>query len=609
MHVKTIHRIQSYIPLLCGFLTSGTIVMLIHRYFPMAGHDYRFFIPRLIDTKLHVLLNGLTIQWYSPSFGGGLPAFPNPQHIEYSFIQLLTVITDPWTAVLVSTFFVSMAGFVVFRHFLEKTLGLHWTSSTLGAIFFAGNGFFIEHMIVGHIGYQLFPLGVVILYAMVDRRLSLLTGSLTVALVAAMMVHQGGFYIIGILALSFLITLPLVRIRNPDALDSKLTLQKIVLGLVVAGILASSKIYAVLSLMQLFPRHISNVYTIGLPQAIMGMVAQLLGVMFLAPFLLLGGQDPSLLSGALANITGAQFGIWETDLGLSPVLTVLLLFGLARQISLVRKVRLSAFNFPKHIVSWLILILGIWVTTEMAAANGVIYPFIKQLPILISMHVNVRFAAAFILPLVLLGAWEFEKLTFPHKRMRPFLIAAGFSIPFLLVYCLLPADVHSRFFDLSRSLQTNAAIERGERFVVAQVIDSEDEEVFLAYATNLLEYEALYSENDPVKGYNVEAFNSRVQVQPGGVTIRDGEYFNITNPASLVFPEENGLQPFERIKVDDEDELQAFVERRQPRWKLPVLQVILNWLSLAAFILSVGLVGLPTVLGWIHQTSNRTRWM
>ena len=74
------------------------------RDYPMIGHDFRYFIPRLLDTLLHVRINGWSIQWYTPTFGAGLPAYPNPQHLQYSIVQLMTLIVDPWIAVLATAF-------------------------------------------------------------------------------------------------------------------------------------------------------------------------------------------------------------------------------------------------------------------------------------------------------------------------------------------------------------------------------------------------------------------------------------------------------------------------------------------------------------------------
>jgi hypothetical protein len=58
----------------------------------------------------------------------------------------------------------------------------------------------------------------------------------------------------------------------------------------------------------------------------------------------------------------------------------------------------------------------------------------------------------------------------------------------------------------------------------------------------------------------------------------------MTNPASLAFGSENGLQPFERIRADDRDRLEAFLARRQPDWKRPA---VLTWLTTIAVVAAI----------------------
>ena len=62
--------------------------------------------------------------------------------------------------------------------------------------------------------------------------------------------------------------------------------------------------------------------------------------------------------------------------------------------------------------------------------------------------------------------------------------------------------------------------------------------------------------------------------------VRDG-HFNMTHPASLVYPEANGLRVFERIPTAQAGALEDFVARRQPRWIVPSRQGWLNVLALA----------------------------
>ena len=587
-------RAQDYVPWVCGILTSALVLFLMNRDYPQVGHDYRYFIVRMLDTKLFLLLNGPAIQWYTPSFGGGLPAYPNPQHIEYSVVQFLSVLMNPWLAVTISTFVLTLVGFMAFQQFLQHVVKLHWTSSTLGAIFFVGNGFFIEHMIVGHIGHQLYPLGSLLLGSAADSRQPVMKSAAVIALITAMMVHQTGFYIIVILGLSLLIGLPLLYLYNGRLFHPGQALQKLTFGFGLATVVAGSKIFAVVSLMQLFPRAVTDEYPVGLAQGLAGLAAQLLGVMFLTPFLILAQKDISLLSGGLANITGAHYGIWEIDIGLSPVLVFLLLVGLVRLAGTIRKKGSLKLAPSPRLLSGFLLLAGIWITLEMTLAQGILFPYLKALPFLRSMHVNVRFAAALILPLTLAGVMVYEALSRTRPRQSLFLIAAPLSLAFLLIYQLIPGDVQSRTYNLAQMLQTDSAIQRGERFPVERVAYLEEDAVFLARATNMLYYEPLFSRYHRTDGYILDGFLAGVR--PGQITETQDGYYNMTNPASLVFPEINNLEPFERIKVGEEEQLQTFARRGQPAWKIPVIQTILNWTSLGALVLSLALLLLPVRL-------------
>ncbi len=39
----------------------GIVLFMVGRDFPMVGHDYRIHIPRMLDTHLHHLINGIAI--------------------------------------------------------------------------------------------------------------------------------------------------------------------------------------------------------------------------------------------------------------------------------------------------------------------------------------------------------------------------------------------------------------------------------------------------------------------------------------------------------------------------------------------------------------------
>src|SRR5512146_2302551 len=113
------HRI-SIVIWLNAILVSSFTVWYSNLRFPLVGQDYKYIVPRLIDTYLHYKINGLSIQWYTPSFGGGLPAYPNPQHIQFSLTQLLTGFVNPWAALLITIFFMALAGFLGAYYLLKN---------------------------------------------------------------------------------------------------------------------------------------------------------------------------------------------------------------------------------------------------------------------------------------------------------------------------------------------------------------------------------------------------------------------------------------------------------------------------------------------------------
>ena len=338
------NRIEKIITFVCGFCVVSVILLLMNLDYPFVGHDYRYFIPRLLDTDLHIRLNGLSVQWYTPSFGGGLPAYPNPQHLEYSLVQGLSFFINPWLAILLTTGIVSFIGYYYFFKFLTEILAVGWMSGTLGAMFFLGNGFYIEHMIAGHLGFQLFPLAAVILYLLLEMHNKYLYNAIAIALMIAMILYQGGFFIAVVISMSFGITLPMLYLYKPEIFDLKRTSRVVAWAIFLSACIAGSKIYATLSFMKYFPREIFDNYNVGLSQALIGIVAQLFGVMTLMPVFLITHTYSEFLSGSLSNITGAKYGIWEIDTGLSPVLLIILLVGLATLISQICRIRTVKFS-------------------------------------------------------------------------------------------------------------------------------------------------------------------------------------------------------------------------------------------------------------------------
>jgi hypothetical protein len=573
-------KLEKILPPVLGFGVAIFLVLITNRDYPYVGHDYRYFISRIVDTTLHIHANGLSIQWYTPSFGGGLPAYPNPQHLEYSLVQWVSVFLDPWAAILLTTAVVSLLGYFFFYRVMHETLQLSWMASSLGGLFFIGNGFYIEHVIAGHMGFQLFPLGAVILYFLISPKHGTWLKIGVIALVLTLFIHQAGFTIAIVLFLSLALALPVIHLYRPQLLRLRQLTSTSALAVLLAMAMTGSKVFAVAAFMEEFPRHVVDVYNVSVLQGLVGIAAQLFGVMTLAPIVMIAGKDAELISGGLSALTGAKYGIWELDCSLSPVLIFLLLSGLMELIAGFRKQPRSPFRRDR-IYPFILLTVIIWIVLELTLAKGTIYSFSKQLPILESLHVNVRFTAAFILPLTIAGAFQANRFFSRGRSMRSFFVLCTVTGLSLLTYFSLNPDVHSRYLDVRTASRIYEQAQDGNYLPVRQISNVGDLDGFMQNSSVYRPYEALF-------GYSLETFNP--EVHPGSVyEVRDG-YFNMTNPASLVFPEMNHTHPFERIPESEREKLEMFLHREQPEWQIPAIQKILNLVSLFSVVVCLGMI-------------------
>jgi hypothetical protein len=557
--------IHTTVPLVIVFF----YITLLNTKYPYVGHDYSYFIPRILDTYIHYRINGLSIQWYTPSWGGGLPAYPNPQQIQFSLPQLLTFIINPWGASVLSSIIFVLLGYFAMYLFTTRTLGWRWQTGILGAIFFIINGFYIEHMIVGHVNFQTFPLLPLITLALFSPSLPAVVSALVIALIMASVIYGAGFYIFVIFVLSLTVALPALYLHNNKIFNFRRFIFIILLAAIFFLLLAGSKILAVYSFMRFFPRQISDNYPISMLQGLLAIARQLLGVMGLIPLRMLRGQNVNTLRTYYNGAFKTDYGVWEFDIALTPMLWIFLAYGVLFHPYPRRHSFTTTFrNLGKWSAAG-ILLFAVWLVIEFTLAKGLIYPILQKLPILSSLHVNVRFASALIFPLAILGAYCSEKVIAKHAFLSkpiPFILIIVLALAPILFYFSFSKDLWQRWFILNSSLESYQKIRDGQIPTVKNIIDSHDLNLS-PDSSNLYMFE-------PVFGYVNENF--RPKVWPGPVDDVQNNYFNMTNPASLVFPEENHLLLFERINTADRSKLQDFINRRQPDWKRPLIQSLMD---------------------------------
>ena len=565
-------------------IICGIVIGFMKLRFPMVGIDYSG-LSSTLETFLHYRINGWGIQWYGPSFGGGLPVFANPNNIQFSLLQVLVFFVSPWQSVLISTIIFIVVGAGAGYYFFKRVLKLHWTSSILGTIFFSITGYYLQRMSFGMLGYQTLPLFAIFLIVLLDSNVTRRIAVLIFALVVAILVQQGGYLFIITFALSWLIIFPLVYIYRPALISWKRITAVIALGGSVALLISASKLAAVYAFMRFFPRQIADIIQpVGILRGLLGIIMQLVGTMTLAPLLWLARINPGLLTRYFVLVTGQPYGLWEFDMSLSPVVFAILIFGIYSFIRWPKRYP-NLFRVDRKWVAWILLAFFSSLTAEFVMAKGLFYPFLSKLPILSSLHFNARYAVAFIFPLAILAAIIYDKWIpkWSEKRStRIFLLVNLLTLIPLGMYFVMPEDPWVRTYNITASEKIYAAIRAGDTLNVTAISEGPVSDT-QALSRNL---SALYP-YDPIFGYDLENFHP--EIKPGSIwEVSDG-YYNMTNPSGYVFPEINHTRPFERIPVSEKAQLEAFASHRaQPGWKIPLYQQILDWVSglSAAFVIA-----------------------
>jgi hypothetical protein len=556
------------------------IIWYCNRTYPMIGHDYRLFMPYMIDSYLHQKINGLTVQWYTPSFAGGRPVYSSPEDFQFSLPQFLMWVVNPWTAILASLIIFTIIGFIATYYFLKRLLGLGSLASILGAVFFVANGFYFEHAAVGHLTFQVFPLFAVIVIIFTHPRLPAWLGGIILSLVITILLYSG-LHNISFFPLITILFLPLLYLIKPALLNWKKMLSIALLGGVLAILLCGSKVYAVYSFMQIFPRLEQDNYTTTLWTGLVSMIRQLLGTMVLAPFYqLVNGPHSIGFITDLVKSSGSGYDYWELDASLSPALLILLAGGAF--VFLIHKPDLKAPVNKKRLIAEVCLILAIWLVIEFNLTKGIIYPMIRNLPGLSSLRGNVRYICAFIFPLAVVGAVIFDNWTKSWKSKTSvlivFLLLDGIALGSLLAYRSVPTQNLMYVCDYRPILDTYNKIRyQGETFPVKYVIPNADPwSVFEENATNLID--PFNVQFNPLKGGFGPALHA------GSVYTIDNGYYNLIDPTGYLFPQSNNSSLFERIPVTEKAQFLDFINRRQPNWKIPRRQKVLNWTALITLI-------------------------
>lgn len=557
---------------------------MLNASYPLIGTDMYFYISRLIDAHLHIQNNGIfTIQWWTPSFGGGIPAFPNPLHLQFDITTYFLFMFSPWIATQITYGIMTTLGYFLIYNYIKNHTNLGLTTAICTACIFISNGYFFNHILIGHMNYCTFPIIGIVPYLIssswpIKKCIIIFTTSISY------LIYSAGYPAIFLVyfaigQLTFI--LPLLKYESFPF--KRLIIIMLVSHIFIIG-LSCSKITAVNLHMEIFPR-LKEYYT-WQPYLLVffsTIFAQLFLSRILIPF---ESILPAPADSILFWLIGSRYEFWENDVSLSPVVpAVFLLFVFFRH----RKIRYFIKN-KYNILGLSATFLIILITIEVSMGKGFFWSFIKNLPVIKSTHVNVRFTGSLTLLFSLLFAFCFSNLLLdkPDKFKKFSFIASLFITYISLVSYqkIISKKPDYRNFDLQNPLKTWSNITTfNSSLKISKILDLNKSEQIQGFDQNV----SSFKPHDPLFGYHNEFFQSSLSL--GSVDkIDENGFYNFHDPTTFFNPSETIL-PRKRIHKDDHINFKLFINRKHPNWELPFVQNVANYITLFSFCLFFLFIG------------------
>lgn len=584
--------------------------LIFFRFFPnqngLTGQDFSLFLPRLLDGYIWAKTNSaFSIPWFTPSFCGGEPGYPDPQNVYFTLPQLLTAFVNPLQSVYFTIVLMTIAGFTGCYWMLKSVFHCTASSALLGATLFLFNGFFIYRLIIGHIIFHAFMLFPWIIYFAFRKQRgesgpvlikNYVLSAAIVALLASYWIFSGMVNVLLPLGLSALIIL-LVQIYNkrlePDFWKLALV-STLFLLLIVAG-----KLNAELSYMKQFDR---SFYLLpGTSSIPAGLYMTFRSLFFPATT-----SSPHYF---LVNHTW-YLGRHEFEYGVTfiplLVLGVYLYKARAELNKSITRMFQPGRRFFLPISILIILILPVALNYYQPDWNHLL----KTIPILKNSSTLIRFNVLYILPIVIMTSILFDKVI----RSGSGKILLTFSLVILVIGVNALTDRTYYEKESYNPTAIDAAYSHikntGKIPKISFVANIENTSIFSNPAQVSADFTYGISRlrcYEPMFGYRLEAFPIKT-LHPGPVSdVTDGR-LNLKNPACYVFPKANNCEPGDQFKVDNKAQANRFASYLPYQFKLPLRQVVLNYVSLIALLaclLVVGVAVFERVLPWLKKELAR----
>lgn len=128
------------------------LAVLAWRLVTLGGHDYAYFLPRLLDNHLYYLANGVGLKEYTASFCAGIFEFANPQSLALSLPQLLASLFGPAAGIQL-TFILSSSAAGAGIYGCARFAGLNHMAAMISGLLMALSGFLLTRLVVGHLTF------------------------------------------------------------------------------------------------------------------------------------------------------------------------------------------------------------------------------------------------------------------------------------------------------------------------------------------------------------------------------------------------------------------------------------------------------------------------
>ena len=542
------------------------------------GHDYSFYLPSLLDGYSWYQTNGLwKIPWFTPSFCGGSLNYININNGYYTIPQFITFFTDPLTAVRLTFLLFAVLGLSGFYLLLRRAFFVSQTVAFLGAGLFLFNGFYAHRILIGHLlvhSFMVLPLvAFVLLYPLSEEKRArywqFIFDIAVGGLLFAYMVQSGfsSFMIPGI------ISIVVAGLIHGLLFGKQWHFWLRWAGSGFVGILlCSSKLVAIFSLMESFPR---SGYKLPGARSFFEAAWLMLKSLFLSP-----AFDP----GRIEKLTNVQWHLdrheWEYSVTFIPL--IIILYGGWKILQQIEKkdlwLKLSRIRWLSVAAITALLILPVALNTFSPGWNT----FLKQLPLLKNSSSLIRWFIIYI-PIIILAATLILEKTAVSSKYKLGIVVISMAAVIALNVLTERDFYHSQNYDPREIIKTYNLVKEGlwmpEIKNIGVYLNKNGQTTMPLFRNNMLIHGAsqllCY---EPLFGYRLEDFPIKT-LHPGPALEENKGVLNIKNPSCYVWPQANNCEPGDHFTVEQKEAARAFLNYRPFPFQMPTLQRIANWIN------------------------------